>query len=127
MKRIKRVSLTSNNYYQLLHQYLSSTSREQTSALEPALFKIAELKRQYEVSTQPDEYFYEEEEIKKLRQYIDKIGYQWEIVLKSANENIYEMMLSKNDKQYQINQLSSGETKLLNFLLGILSTGSGMR
>lgn len=29
----------------------------------------------------------------------------------------------KKDKQYQINQLSSGETELLNFLLGILSTG----
>lgn len=118
----KEVTLHSDNYYQLLHNYLGSTSREQTSAIELAIFKLAEMRREYEFQEGPNDRFFEEKEVQMINQYFEKLGYEWNLEGVNPNENRYEMFLERGGKQFRMDQLSSGETEILNFLLGILST-----
>jgi predicted ATP-dependent endonuclease of OLD family len=118
----KEITLHSDNYYQLLHDYLGSTSREQTSAIELAIFKLAEMRREYEYLEGPNDRFFEEQEVQMINEYFEKLGYEWDLEGTNPNENRYEMFLSRAGKQYRMDQLSSGETEILNFLLGILST-----
>lgn len=118
----KEVTLHSDNYYQLLHNYLGSTSREQTSAIELAIFKLAEMRREYEYEEGPNDRFFEEKEVQMINQYFEKLGYEWNLEGVNPNENRYEMFLEREGKQFRMDQLSSGETEILNFLLGILST-----
>lgn len=118
----KEVTLHSDNYYQLLHNYLGSTSREQTSAIELAIFKLAEMRREYEYQEGPNDRFFDEKEVQMINQYFEKLGYEWNLEGVNPNENRYEMFLEREGKQFRMDQLSSGETEILNFLLGILST-----
>jgi len=118
----KEVTLYSDNYYQLLHNYLGSTSREQTSAIKLAIFKLAEMRREYEYQEGPNGRFFEEKEVQMINQYFEKLGYTWNLEGVNPNENRYEMFLERKGKEFRMDQLSSGETEILNFLLGILST-----
>lgn len=118
----KEVTLHSDNYYQLLHNYLGSTSREQTSAIELAIFKLAEMRRKYEHQQGANNRFFEEKEVEMINQYFEKLGYEWNLECVNPNENRYEMFLKREGKEFRMDQLSSGETEILNFLLGILST-----
>lgn len=118
----KEVTLYDDNYYDLLNNYLGSTSKEQATAIELAIFKLAELKRDIEHSTRPNDEFFDVPEVDMIDQYFDRLGYEWELECTNVNENRYELFLEKEGKQYDMNQLSSGETEVINFLLGILST-----
>lgn len=118
----KEVTLHDDNYYDLLNNYLGSTSREQATAIELAIFKLAEMKREIEHSPRPNNEFFDVPEVEMIDQYFDRLGYEWELECTNVNENRYELFLEKDGKQYDMNQLSSGETEVLNFLLGILST-----
>jgi putative ATP-dependent endonuclease of OLD family len=69
----KEVSITPDNYYQQLHQYVNSTSREQASAIQLAQFKLASLMRSYEVGKGSESEFDEEQEVKLIKDNFRKL------------------------------------------------------
>ena len=118
----RKISLHSDNYNQRFQSYLSSTSRESTSAIELGLFKLAATKRRYESRELHNGAFYDDPIVKPIDKHLSKLGYEWDLQLSNRNRNEYEIILEKGGKKYDMNQLSSGETEILNFLLGILPT-----
>lgn len=118
----KEVSITSDNYYQQLHQYVNSTSRERASAIQLAQFKLAALMRSYEVGKGSESEFDEEQEVKLIKDNFRKIGFEWNMDVVDEMNNTYGMSIKKGDHEYRIDQMSSGEREITNFLLGILST-----
>lgn len=114
------VTLQSDNYYQQLHNYLGSTSRQQTSAIDLALFKFADMMRMFD-HHDDTEAFWDEEEVQLVTDYIGKLGYEWDLECTNIRTNRYEFQIKKGGQEYQIDQLSSGENEIFNFLFGILA------
>ena len=119
-----QASLSSENYYDLLANYSSTTSKTSTSLMKLSSLYFAEKKRLYENSALNQGYqdkWNNDEEVKLVTKYLSKLGYSWDLKLKDANKNIYEITLSKEGKTFDITQASSGEKEILNFLLGIFA------
>ncbi|MEH2264118.1 ATP-dependent nuclease [Nostoc sp.] len=119
-----QASLSSENYYDLLANYSSTTSKTSTSLMKLSSLYFAEKKRFYENSALNQGYqdkWNNDEEVKLVTKYLSKLGYSWDLKLKDANKNIYEITLSKEGKTFDITQASSGEKEILNFLLGIFA------
>lgn len=62
-----------------------------------------------------------DEEVKLVTKYLDKLGYSWNLQIKDPNKNIYEIILSKEGKNFSLSQASSGEKEIINFLLEIFA------
>jgi len=67
------------------------------------------------------EAWYEDEEVKLVKKYLNKLGYDWDIRLIDKNRNTYEIKLKKEGKEFPINNASSGEREIINFLFGIFA------
>ncbi|AXV38345.1 MAG: hypothetical protein CIT01_09100 [Methanobacterium sp. BRmetb2] len=118
-----QVSLASENYYGLLEKDLRSTSKTISSSLKLATFHFAEKMRFYEADEDEKhlEKWKKDSEVKLVDHYLEKLGYSWEIDLIDPNRNLYEIILTKDGKKFNIGQASSGEKEIINFLLGIFA------
>ena len=52
-----------------------------------------------------------------------KIGYTWDMDLLDPNRNTYTIKLKKGGNDFPLNQASSGEVELINFILGMITLG----
>ena len=115
-------NLSEKDLYGLLFQYAQSTSKNTASLIDISTYYFAEKLRKYE-NRGGDYYgkFNNDEEVKLITEYLNRLGYNWKLVCVDLKKNIYEINLEINGKQFPINKASSGEKEILNFLLGIFA------
>ncbi len=121
-----QVSLAGESYYNLLSNYSSATSRSTTSLIKLASIYFAQKRRKYEMLARNQGYEKDwdaDEEVKLVTKHLKKLGYSWNVELKHANSNTYEIILVKIEEhtKFSLHQASSGEKEILNFLLGIFA------
>src|SRR4028119_2119670 len=121
-----QVTLAGESYYNLLSNSSSATSRSTTSLIKLASIYFAEKRRKYETLAKTegyDNYWDADEEVKLVTKHLNKLGYSWNVELKHANTNTYEIILLKiqENTNFSLHQASSGEKEILNFLLGIFA------
>jgi predicted ATPase len=121
-----QVTLAGESYYNLLSNYSSATSRITTSLIKLASIYFAQKRRKYEMLAKTQGYEKDwdaDEEVKLVTKHLNKLGYSWNLELKDANSNTYEIILLKipENTKVSLHQASSGEKEILNFLLEIFA------
>jgi predicted ATP-dependent endonuclease of OLD family len=121
-----QVSLAGESYYKLLNNYSLATSQSTTSLIKLASIYFAQKRRKYETLAKTEgyaNYWDADEEVKLVTKHLNKLGYSWDLELKDANSNTYEIILVKipENTKLSLHQASSGEKEILNFLLGIFA------
>lgn len=121
-----QVTLAGESYYNLLSNSSSATSRSTTSLIKLASIYFAQKRRKYEMLAKTQGYEKDwdaDEEVKLVTKHLNKLGYSWNVELKDANSNTYEIILLKiqENTKFYLHQASSGEKEILNFLLGIFA------
>ncbi|WP_442942309.1 ATP-dependent nuclease [Nostoc sp.] len=106
----------------LVMNYFASTSKSMASLVKVSSLYFAEKRRNYESQSQGYQTAWSnDKEVKLVTKYLKKLGYSWDLKLKDKNKNIYEIMLTKDDRDFYIGQASSGEKEIINFLFGIFA------
>lgn len=119
-----QANLSNQNFYQLLQPVNNATSKSAFSLINLATIYFAEKRRGFEEEATSEGYIQKwknDEEVKLVSKYLDKLGYGWDLRLIDKNQNIYEIVLTKEGKEFYINQASSGEKEIINFLLGVFA------
>ncbi|MEG5001532.1 AAA family ATPase [Microcoleus sp. B4-D4] len=121
-----QVTLAGESYYNLLSNSSSATSRSTTSLIKLASIYFAQKRRNYETLAKTEgyeNYWDADEEVKLVTKHLNKLGYSWNLELKDANSNTYEIILIKiqENTKFYLHQASSGEKEFLNFVLGIFA------
>jgi len=119
-----QANLSTQNFYQLYQNYAKSTSKSISSAIELACFYFSQKRRRLEMDAKEDGYhnqWKEDEEVKLITDYLNKLDYEWDIDPVDCNKNIYEIALKKDGRKFLLSQASSGEKEIMNFLLGIFA------
>jgi predicted ATPase len=121
----EQVNLAANNFYELLADYLESSSKTTASIIKLASLYFARKKRiyEYKASTgkEDESTWNNDKQVKKITKILEKIGFSWDLRLRNADKNIYEIILNKQGKEFSLAQISSGEKEIINFLLGIFA------
>lgn len=119
-----QANLSNQNFYQVLQTIISATSKTVLSLINLATIYFAEKRRGFEDDATDIGYIQKwenDEEVKLVSKYLGKLGYGWDLKLIDKNKNIYEILLTKEGKVFYINQASSGEKEIINFLLGVFA------
>jgi predicted ATP-dependent endonuclease of OLD family len=119
-----QANLSGQNFYQVMQSLLGATSKTVFSLINLATLYFAEKRRKYENLALENGYidkWNEDQEVKLVSKYLGIIGYSWSLKLINTNKNIYEIVLMKDGKEFYVNQASSGEKEIINFLLGIFA------
>ncbi|WP_010423087.1 ATP-dependent nuclease [Anaerophaga thermohalophila] len=119
-----QANLSSQNFYQVLQTIINATSKTVFSLINLATIYFAEKRRGFEDDATNQGYIQKwqnDEEVKLVSKYLGKLGYGWNLKLVDKNKNIYEIILTKEGKEFYINQASSGEKEIINFLLGVFA------
>lgn len=119
-----QANLSSQNFYQVLQTLVNTTSKSVFSLINLATIYFAEKRRSFEDEALTEGYILKwerDEEVKLVSKYLGKLGYGWNLKLVDKNKNIYEILLTKEGKEFYINQASSGEKEIINFLLGVFA------
>jgi len=115
-------NLSGQNFYDLVLQYIQSTSKNTTSLIDISTYYFGDKLRKYE--NQGGNYyerFEQDNEVNLVTRYLSRMGYDWKLKCVDLNRNAYEISLKRNGQQFSISQASSGEKEILNFLLGIFA------
>ncbi|MEH2331100.1 AAA family ATPase [Nostoc sp.] len=116
-----QANLSSDNIDDLLINYFASTSKSIASLVKLSSLYFAEKRRDYESQSQGYQTAWSnDKEVKLVTKYLEKLGYSWDLKLKDKNKNIYEILLTKDDRDFYLGQASSGEKEIINFLFGIV-------
>ena len=116
------VSLANESYYSERAQVAKSTSRSTSSLIKLASLYFSEKRRQFE--TMPGGYalnWSKDKDVQFVSSQLQKIGYSWDISLEDPNKNTYIITLKKDGRSFLLNQASSGEIELINFILGLIT------
>lgn len=119
-----KANLASENFYNSLINYFGYTSKNITSFIRLSSLYFAEKRRNYEFNAETEGYaknWINDSEVSLVTKYLEKIGYSWRLELTDINKNIYEIILTKDERDLYVEQTSSGEKEMLNFLLGIFA------
>ena len=119
-----QANLSSQSFYQVLQSVVNATSKTVFSLINLATIYFAAKRRKFEDEATNRGYIHlweSDDEVKLVSKYLKKLGYDWTLKLIDKNKNIYEILLSKEGKEFYINQASSGEKEIINFLLGVFA------
>lgn len=115
-----RACLSTNNQYEALYKYISATSKNICSAMEISASYFARKHRKYEQNPEGCQAQWDiDAEVVKVNEYLGKIGYEWELQIADREKNIYDIILKENDRSFSLDQASSGEKEICNFIFGI--------
>jgi predicted ATP-dependent endonuclease of OLD family len=121
----EQVNLAASNFYELLANYLESSSKTSGSIIKLASLYFARKKRIYEhkasIGKEDELTWNNDRQVKKITKILEKIGFSWDLRLRNADKNIYEIILTKQNEEFSLAQISSGEKEIINFLLGIFA------
>lgn len=119
-----QANISEQSFFQMLSSVTNSTSKSVSSLINLATIYFAEKMRGFEVNAQKEGYeslWQADNEVMLVKKYLKKLGYDWYLKLIDKNKNIYEIVLLKDTTEFQINQASSGEKEIINFLFGIFA------
>lgn len=115
-------NLSGQNFYDLVFRYIQSTSKNTASLIDISTYHFGEKLRKYEIQGgNYYERFEEDEETKLVLKYLNQMDYNWKLKCIDPNRCMYEINLERNGRAFSINQASSGEKEILNFLLGMFA------
>lgn len=105
-------------------EVMKSTSRSTSSLIKLATLYFAEKSRRFEFeSGDRNSKWALDKEVKFVSDSLAKIGYTWDMDLLDPNRNTYTIKLKKGGNDFLLNQASSGEVELINFILGMITLG----
>jgi predicted ATP-dependent endonuclease of OLD family len=119
-----QANLSNQNFYKVLQEVINATSKTVLSLINLATIYFAQKRRGFEDKATNQGYIQKwnnDEEVQLVSKYLMKLGYGWNLKLVDKNKNIYEILLTKEGKEFYINQASSGEKEIINFLLGVFA------
>lgn len=119
-----QASLSSEDYYALRGDYFNSTSRSSSSLIRLATHYFALKRRKLEESASTIGYLEQwknDEEVRLITKYLSRLGYAWSLKVSDSGKNIYRLLLTKDDREFDIRQASSGEKEIINFLMGVFA------
>lgn len=119
-----RISLAEQNRWNFELSYARTTSRQTMSLIQLATFHFASKMRRLESNARQHGFltkFTEEPEVVQVTQTMQKLGYEWDLVLKDELNNTYEILLQREGKSFDITSASSGEKEIINFIFGIFA------
>ncbi len=106
------------NYYDLREKYKKGTSRTISSLIELSNFYFSQKMRLLNDNT---ELFLMDREVMLVREFLERLGYDFSLVCVDKNTNTYQVQLSRAGVFIDLNQTSSGEREIINFLFGMSS------
>lgn len=113
-------TLSSSNQYELISQYMRSTSKDVTNLLAVGVLFFAQKRRMYEgLEAGYISSWTEDQQVCSVSGFLEQIGYEWDMRLQDRSKNIYSIVLKEGGREIHLGQASSGERELLSFLLGI--------
>ncbi len=105
-------------------EVMKSTSRSTSSLIKLATLYFAEKKRRFEFeSGNKDSKWAADKDVRFVSDSLAKIGYTWDMDLLDPNRNTYTIRLKKDGNIFHLNQASSGEVELINFIFGLITLG----
>jgi len=105
-------------------EVMKSTSRSTSSLIKLATLYFAEKRRKFEFeSGDTNTKWLADKEVRFVSDSLAKIGYTWDMDLVDPNRNTYTIRLKKDGNIFLLNQASSGEIELINFILGMITLG----
>lgn len=119
-----QANISEQSFFQTLSLITNTTSKSVSSLINLATIYFAEKMRGFEgnaVNIGYKQLWDEDSEVIMVKKYLKKLGYDWKLKLIDINKNIYEVLLLKGTTEFQINQASSGEKEIINFLFGIFA------
>ena len=118
------VSLSNSSYNSERSEVAKATSRSTSSLIKLASLFFSEKRRFYETlpgGAEPN--WKKDEDVQFVSRQLERIGYSWDISLEDRNKNTYIIQLKKDGRAFLLNQASSGEVELINFVLGLITMG----
>ena len=117
-------SLSSNTYNTERTEITKAYSRSTSSLIKLATLYFSEKRRKYEASKEGYlKKWNEDPDVKFVTESLNRIGYTWDLSLTDDHRNTYIFLLKKDGQEFLLNQASSGEVELINFVLGLISVG----
>lgn len=117
-------SLADNTSKEEQTEVMKSTSRSTSSLIKLATLYFAEKRRKFEYEAGDTiTRWAKDKEVKFVSDSLAKIGYTWDMDLLDPNRNTYTIRLKKDGNNFLLNQASSGEVELINFILGMITLG----
>lgn len=105
-------------------EVMKATSRSTSSLIKLATLYFAEKRRKFEFEAgDTNVKWFEDKEVKFVSDSLAKLGYTWNMDLLDPNRNTYTIKLKKDGNIFLLNQASSGEVELINFILGMITLG----
>ncbi len=105
-------------------EVMKSTSRSTSSLIKLATLYFAEKRRKFEFEAgDTNAKWAADKEVKFVSDSLAKLGYTWDMDLLDPNRNTYTIRLKKDGNFFLLNQASSGEVELINFILGMITLG----
>lgn len=105
-------------------EVMRSTSRSTSSLIKLATLYFAEKRRLFEFEAgDTNAKWIADKEVKFVSDSLAKLGYTWDMDLLDPNRNTYTIRLKKDGNNFLLNQASSGEVELINFILGMITLG----
>lgn len=117
-------SLSSSTFNTERTEITKAYSRSTSSLIKLATLYFSEKRRKYEASK--DGYlkkWNDDSDVKFVTESLNRIGYTWNLSLTDDHKNTYIILLQKDGQEFLLNQASSGEEELINFVLGLISVG----
>ncbi len=114
------IMLSNFNYPAEYEKLFTSSSKDTLNLTRLAIAYFGEKMRDFEVKSKIDTWE-EDEEVKLVSKYLNKLGYGWNIKLIDKIKNTYEIELIKDGQGFSIDNASSGEREIINFLFGIFA------
>lgn len=117
-------SLASEDYYSFLHAYMSATSKTTASLVKLSSLYFAGKRRRFEGQASSSGWISlwdNDKDVKLVSSHLSALGYEWDIKPVDPLRNTYVITLRKENREFSIQQASSGEKEIINFILGMFA------
>lgn len=122
--QIMEVSLASSTFYGERSEVTKSYSRSTSSLIKLATLFFSEKRREYESTKEGYlNKWNNDKDVRFVTEALGQVGYTWDLYLKNKNKNTYIIQLKKDGQDFSLDQASSGEVELINFILGLITIG----
>ena len=118
------VSLADSTFYGERAEVTKAYSRSTSSLIKLATLFFSEKRREYESTIEGYlNKWNNDKDVKFVTESLGQVGYTWDLHLKDKNKNTYVVKLKKDGQDFSLDQASSGEVELINFILGLITIG----
>lgn len=118
------VSLANSTFYGERSEVTKAYSRSTSSLIKLATLFFSEKRREYESTKEGYlNKWNNDKDVRFVTEALGQVGYTWDLFLEDKNKNTYIIQLKKDGQDFSLNQASSGEVELINFILGLITIG----